>query len=188
MYGYGGQGPPPELNEDIARDQSALVGIRSQASIVKLPATGFVATVNGLDGNVTVAGGQGLSASAGGGTVTVQIEQTAWSTYTPTLTPQAGALTTSSASGFYKVLGKTVHIRILITITNVGTATGHLNASLPVNAKDTSFSLAGVDSAINKALAVAGKTVSTVRIDLYDGTTDLVNGANMVIAGVYESA
>jgi hypothetical protein len=44
-------------------------------------------------------------------------QTTAWMTYTPTITCGTGALTSGSATGAYKTLGKTVSITIQLTIT-----------------------------------------------------------------------
>ncbi len=46
----------------------------------------------------------------------------AWTDYTPAVTTGKGAFTTTSATGSYRVVGKTVSIRATLTITNAGTA------------------------------------------------------------------
>jgi hypothetical protein len=56
---------------------------------------------------------------------------TGYTPYTPTLACGAGALTTSSASGRSKTIGKTVLIEVDITITTLGTCAGNLSVTVP---------------------------------------------------------
>ncbi len=74
------------------------------------------------DGTINAAGGiydnGGPVAVAHGGTGD---SGTAWTSYTPTLSCGSGSLTTSSASGVYKTLGKQVWVRTHIVLTTVGT-------------------------------------------------------------------
>ena len=65
--------------------------------------------------------------------------QGAWSNYTPTVTSQGGTPTTVSATGRYKQIGKTVLVEISVTITDKGTATGVVFATLPVSAAAYNF-------------------------------------------------
>lgn len=66
------------------------------------------------------------------------INENAWTTYTPTLTSGGGTITTSTSSGRYKRLfGRTVIANVRATLTTVGTASGSLNFTLPINASTT---------------------------------------------------
>jgi len=56
-----------------------------------------------------------------------------WISYTPTLTASAGTFTSTTTTGAYTMYGKTVHARIKIVVTTVGTATGGMIVTLPVN-------------------------------------------------------
>src|SRR5437868_5271973 len=47
-------------------------------------------------------------------------QTTAWTAYTPTLSCGLGSLGTSVASGASKILGKTVFVRVAISITSLG--------------------------------------------------------------------
>jgi hypothetical protein len=58
----------------------------------------------------------------------------AWIDYTPTITSQAGTPTTVTATGRYKRICNTVIVEIKIIITDKGTATGVVFATLPVTA------------------------------------------------------
>jgi hypothetical protein len=54
--------------------------------------------------------------------------------FTPTVTSQSGSITTYTATGSYQTSGKLVVANFKITLTNVGTASGTLYATLPVQA------------------------------------------------------
>lgn len=57
-----------------------------------------------------------------------------WTPYTPTVAAATGAITTVSATGEYKRVGKTVTIRATATVTTNGTGAGYVSVSLPVAA------------------------------------------------------
>jgi hypothetical protein len=56
---------------------------------------------------------------------------TPWTAYTPTITSSSGTITSRSATGRYKQIGKTVHVLLDINITNNGTGAGVINFTLP---------------------------------------------------------
>ena len=107
----------------------------------------------------------------------------AWTAYTPTVTPGGGSFTTVSATGRYKVLGKTVWMEAAITITTVGTATGTLALSLPVGTVN------GDGACVFRDINVSGKTgsgqlaggnSSIVNILTYDGVTSFIAASAVI--------
>jgi hypothetical protein len=114
----------------------------------------------------------------------------AWTSYTPTIGSQSGTITTASASGYYTQIGKTVHVSLNITITNKGTATGYATFSLPVTAQGSRASgVSGIEvAATGKGLTGAFASTSTGLINMYDGTTPLVNGYVLQSVLTYEAA
>jgi hypothetical protein len=59
-------------------------------------------------------------------------------TFTVSLSPETGALTTASSSGNYIKIGKLVYVHITILITTVGTASGYLNfTGLPFSVQNS---------------------------------------------------
>jgi hypothetical protein len=61
------------------------------------------------------------------------IDNTAWSTYTPTITTGTGSITTlGTVGGRYKQIGKTVFVKVKVGITTNGTGGGSVQATLPV--------------------------------------------------------
>jgi hypothetical protein len=120
---------------------------------------------------------------------------TAWTSYTPTVASGIGTLTTASATGRYKSLGKTVFIEVNVTITANGTGGGWVEASLPgglTPAVDASYTLAG--STLQPRLCgIFLRTVNGnvggphVRFFQYDGTYPGGSGQELIASGVYES-
>ena len=111
----------------------------------------------------------------------------AWIPYTPTLTGIGGALTTATATGRYLTVGKTTFIRVTVTITDKGTATGY-NFSLPNTVQDD-FILAGRENAVTgKMLQGHGSAGATVVIvSDYNNVSTLVDGYVEILSGCYEN-
>lgn len=109
---------------------------------------------------------------------------TAWTSYTPTVTASSGTFTTVSATGRWKSIGKTVFVKIAITITTVGTASGIVAATLPNTSADA-YNFSG-NSGSGFQLTV--NTVSNqAYFTKYDGTSVISAGATLYGSGVYES-
>jgi hypothetical protein len=99
-------------------------------------------TIAGATGDVTINTGnivQGTSAkginftanSALAGKTSQLLNYYEEGTYTPTVTASSGAITTYSATGNYTRTGRQVTANIQVTLTNAGTASGALVATLP---------------------------------------------------------
>lgn len=100
--------------------------------------------------------------------------QAAWTPFTPVLTPTSGAFTTLTSLSAYMQDGKTVHCRIDVTITSIGTAVGPITMSLPVlPVTGPSQAALGRESAnTGKSIACRIKpgTLTTSGLVNYDGT------------------
>jgi hypothetical protein len=116
----------------------------------------------------------------------------AWTSYTPTVSATSGTLTTTSTTGRYLQIGKTVYFTAQVTLTNVGTASGRISLGLPKTAGASSYVVAGVErqSTGNAITGLVGSGGTTALIDGYSGLTPnmIVNGYVLLIGGVYESA
>ena len=62
------------------------------------------------------------------------VSNNAWTFYTPTITVAAGAITTATTAGSFKVVGKVCHVKQSISIVNNGNAGGWIGLSLPLPA------------------------------------------------------
>lgn len=129
----------------------------------------------------------GVLPSANGG-----VDTSAWSSYTPTITPQTGSFTTASASGRWKQIGKTVFVTITITITTNGTAGGYIKATLPTTVVNSGlYQIMG-----GKEISVVGATTTTIIFPntadsytvFYNNTSPCGSGNVVVISGTYETA
>lgn len=167
-------------------------------------AIGLAATLGGpalADGSPLILGKPGIdrltgdcAAGPGQGSQAITctkingVDQTsAWTAYTPTLTCGSGTLTAAVATGHYKAIGKTIHVRITVTITTYGTCGTSINATLPVAPTGDGYSLAGWRANDNKGLATF-MNASPMQIYLYDGTHPGGDGIILVVSGSYQSA
>jgi hypothetical protein len=120
----------------------------------------------------------------------------AWTAFTPTITAQTGTPTTTSATGRYIQIGKTVICQMDVTITTVGTAAGSIKASLPATAAANVY--AGSTYEYNTSgksgaaviLGSAGSQNDATHVWFRDatGTTLWVNGYKVAVTIVYEAA
>lgn len=110
-----------------------------------------------------------------------------WTAYTPTLAAGSGAFTSASAAGKYRQVGKTVHVQIVVSITTNGTAAGSINTSLPVTPNGWA-TLNGKEGTVNgKSCGGTANSTTDIQILNYDQTYPGVNGATLIVTGVYES-
>lgn len=111
----------------------------------------------------------------------------AWATYTPTLACGSGTLTSASASGRFKGLGKTVHVRIAVTITTLGTCASSLNVSLPATVVASNI-FYGRSSVTPRMLmgSSGGVGSSTVFVTDYNNGFPFASGDTVIINGTYE--
>jgi hypothetical protein len=152
--------------------------------VTTAPAWGKVALTTHVSGVLPTANG-GTNTDVG----------TAWATYTPTITPAAGAFTTVSAQGRWKQMGKTVFVHITILITTNGTANTNFTVTAPTAAV-TSNTPAQNFQALNcnqnpsglqgRAPLQSGST--TIFVTKYDGTYLGGDGQSIHITGCYEAA
>ncbi len=119
----------------------------------------------------------------------IQIAAGAWTVFTPTVTPSAGAFTTVSASGGFYTIGKLVHFSVTITITAIGTASGVMSIPLPVGTAKRAASVIATETATVGTsgygrIAATGANINS--ISKYDNTSYIANGAVITLTGIYE--
>jgi hypothetical protein len=118
----------------------------------------------------------------------------AWTAYTPTVTAGTGAFTSVSAEGRYMVVGKTVVLQIVVTITTNGTAATWIDATLPFATANVALNhrqtFTGVEDGVTgfgiAAYALNNSTI--LRFRKYDATYPGADGNRIAIGGVYEAA
>lgn len=111
-------------------------------------------------------------------------------TWTPVVTPGAGAITAYTASGVYTKIGRMVQVSITVTVTTVGTAANAANITLP-------FALGANTAMVGREVAVLGNMVQAANfagqssINAFDGRTSNGNffvggnGLTVYITGTY---
>lgn len=113
----------------------------------------------------------------------------AWQAWTPTITSASGSFTTTSASGRYIQIGKTVHFQVAVTITTVGTGAG-ARFSLPVTAQSTVGTIGSYReravSGLTGVVTLASATLGT--FFEYDNSQTIANGWIFQAGGTYEAA
>jgi hypothetical protein len=119
---------------------------------------------------------------------TIGNDYVAW---TPTVSSSAGVLTSASGSGVYTRIGKTVHLRAVLSIVTNGTGSGSISFTIPVTAKNT-FAAVGSgreNNVTGKQLQVylAGSTTVASVVD-YNNVYPAGNGYSLLISLTYESA
>lgn len=116
-----------------------------------------------------------------------------WTPYTPTVTAASGAFTTVTASGRYTQVGKTVHFKAIIGITDKGTAATFTTITLPVTPYAAyREAVVGVSyvTATGNLYSDLVCYIATNILRIYDGAggNPAVNGNSLIITGTYEAA
>jgi hypothetical protein len=116
------------------------------------------------------------------------VSSSAWLSFTPVVTPNAGSLTSVTPSCRYIVLGKLIVFTMNIIITTNGTGSGYLIATVPVSpGVMPSCSFAAIrsnDFASVSCILSAGQLL----LFKYDGTYPGVDGTTITVSGTYQSA
>jgi len=143
-----------------------------------------------VNGNVVLASGSGVDFSATSGTGTSELfEDYAEGTGTPTVSAASGTFTTVSASGFYTKIGRTISFSMSIVITDAGTATGNITATLPFAATSINAIASGREIAATGS-GCQGTIVSgfgNCFIQRYDNASIIGTGRTVIVTGTYIS-
>lgn len=110
-------------------------------------------------------------------------------TYTPTITPQSGTITSYTATATYVTVGKLCSVHFSITITNAGTGTGFLYASLPFNANQAgvgAFRENAVVGTMGEAFVNAG--TGSMALIFYNNATCIATNYSLIGTLTYITA
>lgn len=116
----------------------------------------------------------------------VTIDNNAWSTYTPTVTAQTGALNTYASAGRYKIKGKSMEIHVSVTITDFGTASTALKFTAPSGVSFPSGANMALSASNNGGTAIGAYVRESVYGDIL--TLAIASPANTTyyVGGVVE--
>lgn len=110
-----------------------------------------------------------------------------WITYSPTLSCGSGTLTSGSATGRYKQLGKTIFFQQNITITTNGSCATFLGASVPVTGDGNgSFSGIGIVGTHQGYNAFLDTTPNKIDIFSSSGIYGFNDGFVVFMSGTYQ--
>ncbi|MGZ3583191.1 MAG: hypothetical protein ACXVCT_10605 [Ktedonobacterales bacterium] len=111
-----------------------------------------------------------------------------WTGYTPTVTSTSGTITSVTALGNYKRIGKIVFVEIDINISSNGTGSGAVQATLPFTPTNAPIGVGvGVTSLAKGCIANAQSSPSRVIISLYDSTYPGASGGQIYFSIVYQT-
>jgi hypothetical protein len=115
---------------------------------------------------------------------------TAWTAYSPVVTAGSGTITTATASGRYKLLGKTAFVQLTVSITTNGSGASNIQLSLPFTAGAARYAVTGLEYAATGKQVVGASTAggSEVVIYFYDGSYPGNSGYALALSGVMETA
>jgi hypothetical protein len=115
--------------------------------------------------------------------------ETAWVSYTPTISASSGTITTSSGSGRYKQIGKTVYFQATATITTNGTGAGNLIITLPIAAQAANrFFGSGRDSTSGALCVWYNSSTTQAYVQTTAGVYPGADGRSISISGSYETS
>lgn len=113
----------------------------------------------------------------------------AWTTFSPTITPNTGTFTSTSVTGRYKQIGKLYMVEYTVNIVNNGTAGTYYTLTLPNGAlAQGGFAGSGADNNTGASLSVSGRNNNNnLYIFKYDGTYSGASGTTQWISCTFES-
>lgn len=117
-----------------------------------------------------------------------QIAGQAWTSWTPTISSSSGTITTKSATGYYKKIGKIVNFYLTVTITTNGTGAGSVIFTLPINAIRTGWIGVGRENAVTGHMLQVTGGVDSCAILKYENSYPGLDGASLLVSGTYEAA
>lgn len=114
---------------------------------------------------------------------------TAWTAYVPTIACGSGSVTTATATGRWKSIGKTIFINLTATLTTIGTCTGGITLTLPV-APQANGTLLGQERSTTGFADILSYTAASMTSGLaayYNNTSAFTSGTVLNFTGTYES-
>ena len=114
----------------------------------------------------------------------------AWTTHTPTVTASSGTITSYTATARYCQIGSVVFYRVKVVLTNIGTSSGSLQITLPVNAEYSSLGyqiISGISYQGSNKAAKGVLTNTQILASNYDATY-FSSGDTIILEGFYEAA
>lgn len=119
----------------------------------------------------------------------IQLSNRSDGTYTPMVTSATGTITSYTATGTIKRVDDLVFIDIDVTITDNGTGTGAINITLPIQATNKMFVLAGREMGVSGKMiqGLISTSAASVSVRDYANAYPASTGARLVLSGWYKA-
>lgn len=140
-------------------------GVTDQVSVDNLTAGRDVSVkkLNATDDVVIGTAGKGIDFSANGGDVLSQYDEGVW---TPVVTASSGSITSYTSSGRYTRVGRMVTAVLTFKLTNAGTASGAIIATLPFST-DAGITYIGCGRDDNLGSMLQGRVITAIPGSVY---------------------
>lgn len=181
----------------LTANRNLTINLNDAARTLSMSGNLTVGNTVTFGGSFTTSGGHALTLTTTNATnVTLPtsgtlatVDNTAWTTYTPTVTAVSGTWTSGTASGAYKIIGKTVFLKLRYMNTTTGTATGGIIWSLPFTLVENNQVINGVEYQLNgKMMRGIATSTTSIQAKYYDNTFVPTDGERYVLEGVLELA
>ena len=108
--------------------------------------------------------------------------------YTPVVTAETGTITSYTSTGNYYEIGKMVFFTIGIVITNAGTGSNAVLATLPFTNTSINCTAIGKENSIsgNTLEGLIASNATTIKIVNYNSSSTLSTGATITVTGFYQ--
>ena len=178
-------------NQVLTADSTAATGIKWAAVPSSSPLTtkGDLFTYNTADARLAIGADYGFLQALASASTGNQWNSGAWTSYTPTVTAEAGSITSYTVNrAAYIRVGKLCVTQLHITITNKGTGSGALNVTAPFNSYNDTGGGVGREIAVVGTMIYSAMGSNQFQIRKYDATTVLVNSYQVALTITYEVA
>jgi hypothetical protein len=119
------------------------------------------------------------------------IQGSAWTAFSPTLSATVGTITTSTAGARYKKIGRTAHLNLIVGVSSVGSATTALlidGIPAEIAPQDQTIGVAANNSTRAALYALMTSSPSRITVRTQAGAFPLANGENLNISLTFETA
>jgi parallel beta-helix repeat protein len=183
IYGSGGGNNLITGNTIFANNSKMRHGISDNNAVDGLSSGSNIINNNSITGFT-------ISAVSKVATTTQALNTTGYLSYTPIIASSSGTITSYTSEGFYYEIGKMVFFTLSAVITNNGTGSASLTATLPFPNSTTQTTVSGRENGVTGYTlnGIIGASSNTVNVTTYINSYPASTGANVIVTGFYARA